>query len=444
MPSSDDSKSATAKVGDIRLTKILMEKSKKMENLEGTDLYAVPLTRSSTQISPSTFNRFVFDFDQNGPSIQIEEHKTILLVGAADPGKTSLIDSLFNFVVGVDWNDPFRFRLNEDGQEETQSISVYEIRHADGFLIPFSLTIVDVCVDTPKHDFAEMLGNFLLSGAIQQLELIGFVGPTNSVPSPSCESVMSLFGKDLKENLNCLWAFAGVKQEPSESNTFLKSIPGHEFQCLEFLSANGHNDPSSRAACWKSFEDFFRSLAKRNPIGLSQTKQVLEERKRLEVTFGELRSLREEMEQAEKMMIADCQVKIEANKNIKTTQKTNLPSGFLATNCNNCGVTCSVHRSLLINTPSCLICPEKCDWNLHSINVSYGLNSTIEDAPPDAKDVNKLKTCSEKLEKLIDEQGKNSKNQKCLRLEVNVKIEELDKISLCPFFMTPEYADLMI
>ena len=428
-----------------------MKKSKRMKNLEGTDLYAVPLTRSSTQIGPSTFNRFVFDFDQNGPSIQIEEHKTILLVGAADPGKTSLIDSLFNFVVGVDWNDPFRFRLNEDGKEETQSISVYEIRQADGFLIPFSLTIVDVCVDTPTHDFTEMLGNFMQSGAIQQLDLIGYVAPTNSVPSPSCESVLSLFGKDLKENVNCLWAFAGVKQEPSESNTFLKSIPRHEFQCLEFLSTNGHCDPSSRAACWKSFEDFFRSLAKRNPIGLSQTKQVLEERKRLNVTFGELRklvekgtALREEMEQAEKMMIADFQVKIEANKNIKTTRQTNLPSGFLATNCNNCGVTCSVHRSLLINTPSCLICPEKCNWNLHSINVSFGLESTIEDVPPDAEGVKKLKTGSEKLEQLIDEQGKNSKNQKCLRLKVNVRIGELDKISLCPFFMTPEYADLMI
>ena len=456
MPSSDNSKSATVNVEDIRFAKMLVEKSKKIGNLEEIDLYAAPLKKSSNEIGPATFNRFVFDVGTVGQSLQLDqlkEQKTILLIGAPDSGKTSLINNLFNFIVGVDWNDQFRFILKEDGQEETESIYVYEIRHVDGFRIPFSLTIIDVCIDTPSKDFSELLGNFFQSDTIQQLDLIGLVSPANSVPTPSCQSFLSFFGKDLKENLNCLWAFADVKEDPIESNAFVESLPIHDFHNLEFLSANGHCDPYSRAIYWKSFDDFFRSVAKMKPIELAQTKQVLEERKRLEVTFGELRklveketALREEMEQSKKM-IADFQVKIEANKKVKTTRETSLSPGFLATNCNKCGVVCSVHRSSDVGrhaSRTCLVCPEKCDWNLHAINVSYVLQSTVENVPPNPEDVKKLETCSGNLKKLIDEERRNSMDLEVLRCQVSVYIRGLDKIALRPFVTTPEYADLMV
>ena len=298
-----------------------------------------------------------------------------------------------------------------------------------------------------------MLGNFFQSDTIQQLDLIGLVSPANSVPTPPCQSFLSFFGKDLKENLNCLWAFADVKEDPIESNAFVESLPIHDFHNLEFLSANGHCDPYSRAIYWKSFDDFFRSVAKMKPIELAQSKQVLEERKRLEVTFGELRklveketALREEMEQSKKM-IADFQVKIEANKKVKTTRETSLSPGFLATNCNKCGVVCSVHRSSDVGkhaSRTCLVCPEKCDWNLHAINVSYVLQSTVENVPPNPEDVKKLETCSGNLKKLIDEERRNSMDLEVLRCQVSVYIRGLDKIALRPFVTTPEYADLMV
>ena len=244
-----------------------------------------------------------------------------------------------------------------------------------------------------------------------------------------------------------------MKEDPIESNAFVESLPIHDFHNLEFLSANGHCDPYSRAIYWKSFDDFFRSVAKMKPIELAQTKQVLEERKRLELTFGELRklveketALREEMEQSKKM-IADFQVKIEANKKVKTTRETSLSPGFLATNCNKCGVVCSVHRSSDVGkhaSRTCLVCPEKCDWNLHAINVSYVLQSTVENVPPNPEDVKKLETCSGNLKKLIDEERRNSMDLEVLRCQVSVYIRGLDKIALRPFVTTPEYADLMV
>ena len=197
------------------------------------------------------------------------------------------------------------------------------------------------------------------------------------------------------------------------------------------------------------------SLAKSKPNnGLSETKKVQEERNRLEVTFGELRklvekgsALREEMDQSKKM-IANCQTKIEANRKVKITRQTNLSGGILANNCNTCRVVCSIHR-LPFDVGKqalsfCSMCPEKCDWNLHSINVSYLLESSVQNVPPDPEDVKKLKTYNENLEKLIDEERRNAMDLEVLRCQVNVKIEELDKMSLCPFVMTPEYANLMV
>ena len=427
---------------------MLKGKRKKIGNLEGTGLYAAPLTRSTTQTGSTTLNRFVFDVGTVGKSLQLDqlkEQKTILLVGAADPGKTSLIDSLFNFIVGVDWNDPFCFLLREDGQEDAESISVYEIRHANGFRIPFSLTIIDVSVDTPSKDFSELLVNFFQSDAIQQLDLIEYVAPKNSVHTPSCQSVLSHFGKDLEEN------FHHIDVDCSETNYFQDSAHRQEFQNAGF-SADGPNTPSLSRNQWKSLEEFFKYLAKIKPKEISQTKQVLEERKRLEVTFGELRklvekgtALRDKMEQLEKI-IADFQVKIKANKNVKTTRETKLPSGFLATNCNNCGVTCSVHQSSDIGghaSRTCSVCPEKCDWNLHSINVSYVLQSTIENVPPDAEEVKNIETRSKILKKLIDEEKSNSMDLEVLRFQLAVYIRGVDSIALCPFVTTPEYADLL-
>ena len=450
MPRSGNSNCPTVNVGNTRFAKMLMERSKRIKLLGKIGVYAVPLKTSYTTIGPATFRRFVFDVrasGKNGPSLlmeEVKEHKTILLV--RDCGKASLIliDNIFNYIVDVSWNDAFRFILKGDQEEE--SISVYEIHHVDGFRIPFSLTIVDVpfhC-DTPSKDFAEMMGNFLsCKNTIQQLDMIGIVYQENTLPTKFCESVLSFFGKDIKENL-CHWTFADFKQDPPESNIFFEALPHHNFHNLEFLFAIGNCDPSPTAIYWKSFKGFFQSLAKVKPNRLTNTKQVLKVRKRLEVTFCDLLMLKEngltlrEKTKKTKKKIAYYQPILNANiYDIKSTRKTNLSAGFLATNCNNCGVTCSIHRTFETNTPSCSVCPKQCNWNSHSINVSYGLESSVRNVSL------KLETYSENLEKLIAEEQTNSMNLQVLRFQVNVYVEEINKIALYPFLMTPENVDLM-
>lgn len=39
------------------------------------------------------------------------KEKTIMLVGATGSGKSTLIDGFINYLLGVDFADPFRFRI---------------------------------------------------------------------------------------------------------------------------------------------------------------------------------------------------------------------------------------------------------------------------------------------------------------------------------------------
>jgi GTP-binding protein EngB required for normal cell division len=61
-----------------------------------------------------------------------------------------MINAMINYILGVEWDDPFRFILIEEKIEggsqahsQTQGVTAYDIHYQNGFRIPFSLTIVD-------------------------------------------------------------------------------------------------------------------------------------------------------------------------------------------------------------------------------------------------------------------------------------------------------------
>lgn len=55
-----------------------------------------------------------------GEVTETEFEKTIILVGATGSGKSTLVDAIVNYVMGVNFDDPFRFTLIQLEDEEYQ------------------------------------------------------------------------------------------------------------------------------------------------------------------------------------------------------------------------------------------------------------------------------------------------------------------------------------
>ncbi|XP_055015759.1 uncharacterized protein LOC129410853 [Boleophthalmus pectinirostris] len=76
-------------------------------------------------------------------------NKTILLVGATGSGKSTLINTLVNFVMGVKFEDKVWFEVITDeknkpqSESQTTAVSVYDIYGFEGKTVPYSLTIID-------------------------------------------------------------------------------------------------------------------------------------------------------------------------------------------------------------------------------------------------------------------------------------------------------------
>lgn len=58
-----------------------------------------------------------FFFSTGNQEKKVDE-KTIMLVGATGSGKSTLVDGIVNYVLGVRFNDPFRFTLVQLEEEE--------------------------------------------------------------------------------------------------------------------------------------------------------------------------------------------------------------------------------------------------------------------------------------------------------------------------------------
>ena len=324
-------------------------------------MYAIPLIKS-TGTCP-TFERFCF-----GNPDEQAEHRTILVLGANSSSiPAKFINGIVNFIFDVEQEDTFRFQLMEETARKN-CLSIYDIHHAKGFLIPYSLTIVVIpyFVNSEHTEqflkdqkvaeiFQKLLEN---DDGIQELDMV-----CNVMGTDINRSFLSIFGKDIAESITNL----------------------HPFNYLQ-------GDTS-----WREINRcFFDMLTKKTTKTLSLTKQVLMERKNTEEAVIELESLIkigrgkiEEMEKAKQMAKyckAQCNVEAVDNFEVELTEKLELPAGEYANNCNRCYVTCHINSSLVVEeeneqmdcpsnsseiyqvttTSFCSTCPDKCSVSMHA------------------------------------------------------------------------------
>ena len=118
-----------------------------------------------------------YDIGEPNDSVQ---RKSILLLGATGSGKSTLVDTMINYVLGVRWGDPFRFKIAL--LEHNENLVTFTLHHNQAFVIPYSLTIIDalgygnMLGEDPK--ITEQLRKFL-SQQGNQINAICFVAKFN-------------------------------------------------------------------------------------------------------------------------------------------------------------------------------------------------------------------------------------------------------------------------
>ena len=196
------------------------------------------------------YNGKIFDMNDEA------ESKTIIVLGQTGSGKTTLLNSLVNFILGVEFEDDFRYVIidekNVQGNEVvdqtksvTQNTSIYYIKKYKDFS---SIILIDTqgFGDTSGPDKDRLIIEDIkntFEKKLTKIDAVCFVAQSSNVRLTHNQkyifsSVMSLFGKDIAENFIPMLTFCDAN-EPQ----ILKSLTAPDSIFIPILEAIKKYDP---------------------------------------------------------------------------------------------------------------------------------------------------------------------------------------------------------
>ncbi|XP_035989354.1 uncharacterized protein LOC105923706 [Fundulus heteroclitus] len=254
-------------------------------------------------------------------------NRNIMVLGASGAGKSTVINAMVNYVLGVRWEDSFRFKLVDEGQSkskvqgQTSEITLYKLYHQEGFRVNYSLTIVDTPgfggnggIDRDKEITEQLRDLFTNQEGVGEIDAVCFVVQAAITELTSTQryvfdSALSIFGKDVAENIRVLVTYADEQQLPVLEAIKVSGVPfpqSNDGLPFHFIFNNSVLFASNKFSAirrtiglnkktfefWKmgtkSMASFFDSLTDIRTIRLTMTKEVMEERKQLENVAEEL------------------------------------------------------------------------------------------------------------------------------------------------------------
>ncbi|KAM8728502.1 uncharacterized protein AB9X84_001797 [Acanthopagrus schlegelii] len=409
-----------------RLVDAVKKQSSLLENQPGhLPVYKVPLKEE--RLSVTGCRRFSFGKET------FKHNRTIMVLGATGAGKSTLINGMINYILGVEWEDSYRFKLvHEDpsksqAESQTSEVTVYKINHQEGFKIDHSLTIVDTPgfgdtrgIKRDKQITDQLRNLFTDRHGVSDIDAVCFVAQASLArltPTQKYvfDSVLSIFGKDVAENIRVLVTFADGQRPPVLEAIRASGVPCPKTEDglplhFKFNNSALFADNKSSAAgsmskygsfdqmFWEmgasSMEMFFDALNVIETKSLTLTKEVLRERQELEnsvenlrkqVNFG-LAKLEEIKEINEKLKDHEAEISRNENFEIEVTVPETVKidisgTGMFITNCQQCNFTCHYPCGIpndadkarcfaMGSDGNCTQCPNKCPWTIH-FNMTY-------------------------------------------------------------------------
>ncbi|XP_060602657.1 uncharacterized protein LOC132755759 [Ruditapes philippinarum] len=453
----------------LRLTKTLTPK----QTIGSSSIYSLPFTEmKAVENSRARAKRFTFG---NPHSDGYVESKTILLVGATGTGKSTFVDGIVNYILGVTWEDPFRFTVTNVEDEEhlnqaisqTEYIKWFTINPEKGSRLNYQLHVIDTpgFGDTRgierDQEIVEQIRNLFSETEPNGITFIDAVCFLNKAPDARLtplqsyifHSIMSLFGRDIESNVCSVITFADGGTPPVLAALQHSGLPfGKPFSfnnsCLFLKSDEDKVEPDFDVLFWnmgqKSFNVFFEHLDQLQSKSLKMSNNVLRERFCLQANFQNLKDSLDvglkiyNFLKQEKRIIRENKSVIEENRHFEyevqeTKQiKMPIPKGGNDVNCKRCSFKCHTycmcHESedkpmcKVMNTEGfCEVCPGKCHVKIHQ----------REDFRYEYVYMKVKKTCADMKEKYCEAEGKLlthkeivDRNEQMLR-ELTYNIEQL-------------------
>ena len=385
------------------------------------DTYNVPLKKHRRTLTQNV-RHYVFGEPSYAALFGSRRKRTVLMVGATGSGKSTLINALANYMLGVQWEDDFRFKLIDEPFDKSQAhsqtdlVTTYDLYEMKGSRLGYSLTVVDTPgfgntrgLEKDNKIMEQLQSYFQCDHGIQQLDAVCFVVQSSlsiltATQQYIFDKILSIFGKDIKENIRLMVTFADIALPfvleavkhpgiPSPMDPITGLNKHYKFNNSIFFVDNKkyrqmndfHMTYFDMAV--EGFEKFFDDLNKVEGKSLTLIREVLDERKRLEALMEGLQMSTQkkltrvnEFQQV-KNILAKNKKQMEANKDFDVEVEFLVPKSTdnsetdqFTTNCHKCKTTChfpcrqasdeNKHKSSVMDPNGrCKIC--SCSWYDH-------------------------------------------------------------------------------
>ncbi|XP_073688487.1 uncharacterized protein [Garra rufa] len=346
-----------------------------------------------------------------------KQNRVILLVGETGAGKTTMINTMVNYLLGVKFKDEKWYEITEEIKDkglslsQTSEITVYEAFVEEN---PTSLTFIDLpgIADTDgfkrEREIAEhLIKLFSVEDGIGYIDAVCFVMKATQKQLSEKEHymfhlVLSLFGRDIEDNT----VFLITHSDGGAPEDALNAINTAQISCrkderkrpVHFLFNNQQKEKREHAhkSSWiigkKSMKSLLTLLSENNRKSLQMTADDVKEPKQLEsCIFNLMDRITEKEFQMKELteiltVIRQNRDKIDKSENFsftvnKTVKKkiqirNERPSKRKATYCRDCEENChlrgcwwvpfgSLRRCDVMKDDHCTVCTGKCHHSRH-------------------------------------------------------------------------------